>query len=57
MLYFIATKYGFMTDVGSRNCDRDVRMAHPFHSFAEADSAAKAVFGKTHFAILSNCIG
>ena len=57
MLYFIATKYGFMTAIDSRQCDRDVRMAYPFLSFEAADQAAKAVFGKTHFAILANCIG
>lgn len=57
MLYFVATEYGFMAKVNSRHCVRNVRMAHPFKSFGEADTAAKAVFGTTYFAVLGNCIG
>ncbi len=57
MLYFVATKYGFMVEEDSRHCERDVRLAHPFTSFEDADRAAKAVFGSSYFAILSNSIG
>lgn len=57
MLFYVATKWGFMQAPHIRECNRDVRLAYPFESFQAADEAGRAVFGNTYYAILSNSSG
>lgn len=57
MLFFVATKYGFMLKPGSRRCVNDIRLAYSFESFADADNTAKSMFKSEYYAVLSNCIG
>lgn len=53
-LAFVATRFGFMTSLDSNHCERNLREAYPFTSFAAADKAARRVFGSTPYAIVFN---
>lgn len=57
MLYFIAVKHGFMMRADRAFTTKDIRCAHPFTSFQEAEAAAKNYFPHQYFAVLANCIG
>lgn len=39
-MFYIANRKGFVTDDG--DCDANIRWAHPFASFYEADAYAKS---------------
>lgn len=62
MLYFIAVSNSrlgsvFITDgAGHYKLQPDIRIAKPYTTFADADTAAKR-FGFPAYAILANCIG
>ena len=41
-MFYVCTRFGFVVNVNNGWCDKNVRHAYPFASFADADAFGKS---------------
>lgn len=58
-IYYVSTRFGFLSDPEVGNCKPDVRVAYPFSSFSSADDVARTFARKgvfRYWAVVTPCL-